>query len=261
MAKQVNGYLGGFIGKLGPAVGYRWKRTWCMRSLPRRIHNPRTEAQQEHRTMFREEVRLAGRMSRAVTIGLKAPCDELSMTPQNLFVKANQQAFSMVDGVFSVNYAALRVSAGPVAPVEVTEVSVDNDNVLNISFDKNPLRMSCSAYDNVFFWVWCPAVGEGYLASPVHRRTKHASVLLPQVMEGCEVHVYAFVRDDRNLCSDTSYGTITDNSEDHSNNNEPNELENRPADQLQTNCPPSAENFFPANRENASPDLSVGWTT
>ena len=71
MAKQMNGYLGGFSGKLGPAVGYCWNGKWCMRSHNAVVRNPRTEAQQEHRMLFRDMVRLAGRMKEALRIGLR----------------------------------------------------------------------------------------------------------------------------------------------------------------------------------------------
>ena len=206
MAKQVNGYLGGYNGKLGPAVGYRWKNVWCLRSKPTRVNNPRTEAQQAHRAMFREEVRLAGKMRWAVNIGFKALSDELDMTALNLFVKANQRAFCRMDGCFSVAYENLAISDGPVAPVEVTEWSVDVDNVLTMKFEKNPQHLSCSQFDNVYVWVWCPEAGVGYLANPVYRRAKRLSTLLPQLMEGKEVHVYAFVQDNHGQCSPTAYG-------------------------------------------------------
>lgn len=206
MAKQTNGYLGGFSGKLGPAVGYRWKGLWCVRSQSRKVYNPRTAAQQEHRALFREEVRLAGKMRWAVNIGFKVLSDELDMTAQNLFVKANQKAFSSVEGRFTVAYENLAVSDGPVAPVEVTEWSVDADNVLEVRFDKNPLHLSCSGFDNVYVWVWCPEAATGYLANPVYRRMKRLSTLLPSLMEGKEIHVYAFVQDNHGRCSPTAYG-------------------------------------------------------
>ena len=206
MAKQSNGYLGGFSGKLGPAVGYRWKGLWCVRSQSRKVYNPRTAAQQEHRALFREEVRLAGKMRWAVNIGFKVLSDELDMTAQNLFVKANQKAFSSVEGRFTVAYEDLAVSDGPVAPVEVTEWSVDADNVLEVRFDKNPLHLSCSGFDNVYVWVWCPEAAVGYLANPVYRRAKRMSTLLPELMEGKEIHLYAFVQDERGHCSPTAYG-------------------------------------------------------
>ena len=48
MAKQTAGYLGGFSGKLGTAVGYMWNGKWCLRAHNPMVHNPRTEAQTEH---------------------------------------------------------------------------------------------------------------------------------------------------------------------------------------------------------------------
>ena len=206
MAKQTNGTLGGFVGKLGPVVGYRWKNVWCVRSQSRIVNNPRTEAQQEHRSLFKQEVQLAGRMRWAVNIGLKELSDQMDMTAQNLFVRANQQCFNLVDGRMEVDYANLCVSAGSVAPVAITEWGVDADNVLEVSFEKNPLHLSCSQFDNVYVWVWCPEAGVGYLANAVYRRMKKMSTVLPQIMGGKEVHVYAFVQDERGRCSNTAYG-------------------------------------------------------
>lgn len=222
MAKQANGFLGGFVGSLGPAVGYLWKGRWCLRARARQVNNPRTEAQQEHRTLFKEEVRLAGRMRWAVNIGLKALSDEQKMTPQNLFVSINQEAFSprpagrTAAGAvgLGVDYARLRISEGPVAPVAVREWHVDEDNVLEVSFEKNPLHLSCSAYDNVYVWVWCPATGRGYLANAVYRRMRRMSVLLPEEMAGQELHVYAFVQDERGRCSATAYGAPAEGREE-----------------------------------------------
>ncbi len=210
MAKQTsNGALGEFIGRLGPVVGYRWKNIWCLRTQSDNVRNPRTEAQQEHRSMFKQEVQLAGRMRWAVNIGLKEMADEMDMTPQNLFVKANQQAFSMVDGRLSVDCPNLCISAGSVAPVEITSATRDEVNVLTVNFEPNPLQMRAYQYDNVYFWVWCPEANTGYLVNPVYRRIKKMSVLLPSKMEGKEIHIYAFVQDEKGHCSTTAYGQET----------------------------------------------------
>ena len=211
MAKQTEGFLGGFNGRLGPVVGYRWKGIWCMRSQSRVVNNPRTEAQQAHRALFKAEVQLAGRMRWALNIGLKLPADELNLTPMNLFVKGNQQAFSSVEGRFTVDYAALQVSAGPVAPVAITEAVVDGDNILNIKFDKNPLRRSCGSHDNVYFWVYSEALQQGYLANPVYRRMQKAAVALPDMFFAggpTELHLYAFVQNEQGRCSETAYALV-----------------------------------------------------
>jgi hypothetical protein len=220
MAKQANGYLGGFRGRLGTAIGYQWNGVWCLRARPRRVYNPQTEAQQEHRTLFREEVRLAGRMKWAVNTGLSAVARQMGMTAQNLFVKINQEAFgtehtpqSLRDSSHSlgeqsclnVDYSALQVSAGPVAPVAITNVEygMSNDE-LTVHFEKNPEHRAANGYDNVFLWIYSPEAGMGYLTNAVYRRAQKISVLLPDYLAG-ELHLYAFVQDEQGRCSATSY--------------------------------------------------------
>ena len=216
MARQTDGILGGFNGKVGTVVGYRWKNIWCVRSQSNDVRNPRTEAQQLHRALFKAEVQLAGRMRWALNTGLKLPSDELNMTPMNLFVSANQQAFSEVDGKLKVDYASLRISGGTVAPVALTEVSVDEDNVLEVRFEKNPLRKTCSMHDNVYFWIYSEELAMGYLSNPVYRRMQRASVALPDMFGGHELHVYAFAQDNTGRCSETAYahsGSSSDTQE------------------------------------------------
>ena len=198
--------MGGFSGKLGPAVGYQRYGVWYLRAKPRMVNNPRTEAQQEHRAMFKEEVQLAARMRWAVNTGMTAVARQMRLTAQNLFVKANQHCFSVVDGAFTVDYSGLSVSAGPVAPVALGEATVDDAGVLTVPFEKNPCGMPARAYDSVFLWVYCAELGEGYLASPVYRRTQSVSLLLPDGFAGHELHLYAFVQDDQGRCSATAYG-------------------------------------------------------
>ena len=95
MAKQTAGFMGGFHGRLGPAVGYMWRGQWCVRSYNPYPRNPRTEAQTAHREMFKREVQLASAMSWAVNLGFRDLAYEMHMTSYNLFVHLNQHAFSM----------------------------------------------------------------------------------------------------------------------------------------------------------------------
>jgi len=208
MAKLGSSTFGGFSGKLGNVVGYNWKGVWCIRMRPMSIRNPRTEAQQKHRTMFAEEVRLAGRMSWALGVGMKAVSDEYHMTVQNAFVSLNQQAFSMVDGAFEVDWKQLNVSAGPVAPVALTEAAVDEDNVLNAKFEPNPTGAKANRFDSVYTWIYCPELAMGYLAAPVYRMDKKVKVKLPDGFRGRVVHIYAFVVDKDKNSSLSSYITL-----------------------------------------------------
>ena len=46
------GILGGFSGKVGPIVGFRWKSNYYIRARAAKISNPRTPKQQEQRGKF-----------------------------------------------------------------------------------------------------------------------------------------------------------------------------------------------------------------
>ena len=219
MAKQYGGYLGGFSGRLGPAIGYLWNGRWCLRSRPTHVHNPRTEAQTAHRTLFKAEVQLAARLRWPVTLTLTALAREAGMTAFNLFVSMNQPCFALQEGRFAVDWSRLRLSAGPVAPVAVEAAERDADGRLGVTFEKNPLRAACSSQDLVYLYVHCPATGSGCLAAPVHRRTRHIEVLLPDAMAGQAVMLYLMVQERTGRWSETAVGecqppaTMFDNNE------------------------------------------------
>ena len=208
MAKLEGNAFGGFRGKLGNVVGYRWKDVWCVRMRPERVRNPRSEAQQRHRSLFAAEVRLAGRMGWALNVGLAAVSDEMHMTPHNVFVKANQGAFAAdggSDGGLAVDWEHLIISAGPVSPVALGVPEISGDGVLTVQFEKNTCRMRADNFDQVHLYVYCPAVAMGYLAAPVYRKDKKISLALPETFAGQAFHVYAFVTDKDGRASDTAY--------------------------------------------------------
>lgn len=199
MAKQSYGILDGYRGTVGPVIGYQWRGKWCLRARPRQVRNPQTEAQQEHRMRFRDMVQLAGRMKQALRPGLHMESLRGQMTECNLFVRLNKERFTSQ----GVDYKALEISRGPVAPVAFTEAVVDGDNVLRATFEKNPLRLRADANDQVMVYAFCPGRQEGRLSAPVYRRNKLVQMALPDEWAGLEVVFYAFVRDYRMETSET----------------------------------------------------------
>ncbi len=206
MAKQDTGYMGGFRGSLGPAVGYQWNGKWCVRSKPGYMTNPRSAKQMEHRAMFRQQVQLAARMRWGVTTGLTAVAREAGMTAFNLFVSINQQAFSLVDGQMAVQWSELQLSGGPVAPVAAGQVQVEAGNVLKATFVKNPHHLPANNYDRVYLYLYSPLLEEGFLAAAVYRREQRVGVSLPDYFAGQALQLYYMVEDDRGRFSPTVYG-------------------------------------------------------
>jgi len=201
MAKIEQGYMGGFVGKLGPAVGYHWRGKWCVRALPRTVHNPRTEAQQAHRMQFREMVQLAGRFRAAINTGLRQLAYDHGMTECNMFVHRNHRLLSSE----GLDYSRLEVSHGPVAPVGFAPATVDAQMVLRVEFEKNPLRQRADGEDSVVLFVYCVDHRCGLRTQAVPRKEGRVEVALPTQWQGAELHVYGFVVDRHGRTSNTLY--------------------------------------------------------
>ena len=201
MAKQSAGYMGGFSGKLGTAVGYMWRGKWCMRAHNPYPANPRTPKQVAHREMFKQEVQLAATMRWAINKSFKEVSYEMGMTPYNLFVHLNQQAFSLQEGLFTVDYSALRLSTGPLEEAVYEAPEWAADNVLTVKLGRSVGRWN----DYVRLYVHCPEMKVGILTAPVYRNDKRISVMLSSIFLGREVHVYGLVSNDEGLWAETTY--------------------------------------------------------
>ena len=193
--------MGGFTGKLGTAVGYMWRGVWCMRAHNPFPANPRTPKQVAHREMFKQEVQLAASMRWAINKSFKEVSYEMGMTPYNLFVHLNQHAFSLEEGVFTVDYSALRLSTGPLEEAVYEAPEWTADNVLTVRFARGGGKWS----DYVRLYVHCPETGMGILTAPVYRNDKKVSAMLPTKFAGREVHVYGLVSNDEGMWAETTY--------------------------------------------------------
>lgn len=201
MAKQTAGILGGFNGMVGPVIGYQWRGRWCMRARPRTVHNPRTEAQQAHRMQFRDMVQLAGRLTGALRYGMRQESLNQGLTEGNLFVRTNKDCFTTQ----GVEYERLALSCGPVAPVAFGPARVDEQGVLRVEFEKNPLRVRASADDRVMVVAYCPELKQLVMAAPVARRSRHVALALPDEWMEREFHVWGFTMDDHQRASECQY--------------------------------------------------------
>ena len=219
MAKQSASYLGGFSGRLGTAVGYMWNGKWCVRVHQPYVHNPRTKAQVEHRELFKQEVQLAAKMRRAVTKTMTSLAREAGMTSYNLFVKANQHAFSAVEGQLQVDYSQLRMSIGEVAPVECKEMAWTEDNVLTVKFRPGHGR----SLDYVYLYVYVPDCGEGFITAPVYRYDRKITFRVSDYYAGHEAQVYLMAMSEEGRWSESLYcGAINQGEESNEQRNEEN---------------------------------------
>ena len=218
MAKQTEGYMGGFSGRLGPAVGYLWRGKWCLRSHNPHPRNPRTERQTLHREMFKREVQLAASMRWAVNLGLRDEAYRLGMTSYNLFVHLNQAAFGIeerrtateeggevTESFFRVDYSRLRLCTGQLAKPLFDSPELVDGNTVRVRFGRGDGEMRCGNFDSVYLYAYCPDLGKGYLAAPVYRNARRVAVALPDIFEGCEVHLYGMACNEAGEWCETVY--------------------------------------------------------
>ena len=206
--------MGGFTGRLGPAVGYRWRGKWCLRAYQKFVNNPRTPAQQAHRMLFKEQVQLAGRLNYVLRKTFDEVSMEYGMTACNFFVSLNQAAFAPQGGGahhdgdgegMEVAWSRLRLSVGPVAPVAFGSVEVSHGTVVTVPFERNPLHVSTDAYDSVYLVAYAPELRQVYLSAPVHRRSRVLATDLPEHFAGHEVQLWGMVQDHQDRWSETIY--------------------------------------------------------
>jgi hypothetical protein len=215
MAKQRFGINDAYRGTVGTVIGYEWRGKWCLRSKPVFVKNPRTEAQQMNRDLFREAVRFAGRMTSVLRLSLRTSALDRGMTECNRMVQLNHSCFAFGDeGELVVNYGALVVAEGPVAPVAFSTLELQEGCVKG-TFERNPLHARADSEDEVLVLAMCPEAGDYCLSAPTLRRRQKVAFCLPDEWEGKEVHFYSFVRDYLGRASESQYlGSLMDGADD-----------------------------------------------
>lgn len=205
-------------GKLGNKIYYTWHGRQCERSMPTSVANPRTEAQQTHRSNFAMISKLSSYMKEAHLVGLHWHAIREHNSTYAIFRNLNKDCFTP-DG--EIDLSRVIVSRGSVERVEITSASID-DNVITVTFDS---RVNGGrATDEFFLFVYCPALCTGRLATPVPRSAGLVTAILPEEWlhpaeptqadtntlthshtNAFPLHLYAFLRSTRSRTSDTIY--------------------------------------------------------
>ncbi len=187
-------------GKLGNKIlYYTWHGRQCERSMPTHVANPRTEAQQAHRSNFAQISKLSSYMKEAHLVGLHGQAVREKNSTYALFKRINKDCFTP-DG--EIDYPRIVVSKGSVRKASITSVTVA-DGLLTVIFDG--YVYGGAATDMFFLFVYSSALRAGTLADPVPRSTGQITVNLPDEWHDQTLHLYAFLQGYRLRTSDTIY--------------------------------------------------------
>ncbi len=186
-------------GKLGNKIYYTWHGRQCERSMPTHMVNPRTEAQQAHRSNFTQISKLSSYMKETHLVGLHGQAVREKNSTYALFKRINKDCFTP-DG--EIDYPRIVVSKGSVRKASITSVTVA-DGLLTVIFDG--YVYGGAATDMFFLFVYSHALCAGFLADPVPRSNGQITVDLPDEWHDQTLHLYAFLQGYRLRTSDTIY--------------------------------------------------------
>ena len=178
--------------------------------MPAHVANPRTEAQQAHRSAFVEIVRLSSYMTEAHTIGLHRHAQRQHLRTYMDFRKLNKNCFT-ANG--DIDYPRIVLSYGSVAKVFFTSVCLDDSGTLHLTFDPCLHFGNAAPTDNLYLFAYSPALCAGILFDPVPRSAESLTLQFPVPTQtikhlpnqAVDIHLYAFLRSRRGNTSGTRY--------------------------------------------------------
>ncbi len=195
MSKNSQGYMGSQIGKLGPAVGFRWKGKDVYRSHQPFVRNPKTMKQQLTRLIFKTVQELSMRFGGAINVGFRRESDEKQTTTRGLFTLYNRPAVQAdsLDSV-TVDFASMIVARGPMTNVMFGSPQFDTPAQVDVAFQSMVSAGLATNDDEVYVFAYCPDAKCGVLSTPVNRDDLSISISVPSAWDGMKVHLWGFVR-------------------------------------------------------------------
>ena len=186
--------------KLGKMIKSSWLGREYERRMPETVANPRTEAQQAHRTAFGEVSKLSAAMREAHEVGLHWKAIRERLNTPSVFKKINKDCY----GADGIDYARVRISYGTVSEVKVTTVGVDAQGNVHVEFHDHYVTDK-NKKDTFWLFVFCPDLREGHFARPVERTVGVVDAMIDESWQGHELHLYAFMKNVKGQTSDTMY--------------------------------------------------------
>lgn len=211
MSKNFKGYMGDQIGKLGPAVGRRWKGLMVYTAYQGHVSNPNTDSQKLVRARFGLLGSMASAFLPAIQLGLARRAASRKNTEGNNFVSLNYGAVEGDNpGSLTVGYDELMLSTGHLTGVEFGTPSFTNPLEVSVAVTGANLDApDAKATDRLVVAAYCPDMGQGVTSAGVATRSDSSVTLhVPASWQGMNVHVYGFVAaagDRRPEVSNTAY--------------------------------------------------------
>ena len=194
MSKNYSGYMGPQIGKLGPAVGFKWKNKNVFRAYNPWPKNPNTQKQQDARQIFGAMASLSRLMSTAINFGFKFQADAEGTTTRGLFMKKNKGVITFPSGTKTIDYSSIKVAEGSLTSPLFGSPDFDTPEQIDISYDSQ-LIGPATKDDEIIILV----VNTDRDLAIIKKGTRGTgsssmTITVPATWGGAHVQVYGFAR-------------------------------------------------------------------
>lgn len=187
-------------GKLGNVVFCTRNGRTYLRAKPKRVRQPKSDAQKAHWAAFGLMAKLSSDMSDAHKVGLAYMAKMDQQNTHSTFRHMNK-AFVTAEGV---DYDHLHVSLGRVAPANILSATLDKKGLLHVEFGSDPELSRCGSH-RAYLFAYCPERHESAMNSSAKRKDGKVEMELPAKWKGHDVHLYLFMRDSRGRTSPNAH--------------------------------------------------------
>lgn len=218
MSKNVKGYMGIQVGKLGPAVGKIFRGRQVYAAYNSLVNNPNTKRQAGVRKVFTAYVTMAKALYLTLLVGMKEAIKGTSRDVRNAFFHENYKRNVITltsGGELSFNYADMIISKGGLYEVSFGNPDFDTAGQVKVNFETLETGGEGIVYDEddlVYICVYQPDTKKSVLSDGVKRSALTVTCEVPAAWSGLRAHVYGFAvgKDDpdymyQNMPSDSTY--------------------------------------------------------
>ncbi len=162
MAILTNGPNGGFSGKVGSVVGYKWKGKDVIRGLPRKSHKPRSEARLANEQAMKLIMGALAPLKVFIRVGFRNAVESLDMTAFNLALSLNKkQAIKGEYPNLEIDWGKFQISQGELPGLE--DVTANwGDAGLTLSWSDNAGAAKAYGTDSLSIVVYSHQTDQWY---------------------------------------------------------------------------------------------------
>ena len=183
------GILGGFSGKVGPIVGFRWKSNYYIRARAAKVSNPRTPKQQEQRGKFATAFSFLKAIKPFIRIGYKEFTQDKSAFNAAMSYTL-KRAVTGSGKEIRIDFDRALVSMGTLMPI-FEGTATQNGNKMYFNWQDNSGMGNAEDTDIAMLLVYNKDKETAvYDTETALRSSQHAEIQLPSDWQDDELIVY-----------------------------------------------------------------------